>query len=90
MLKQIIATVAMILSVANIGNVQYAKVDSVEYCESMDYYSTTFETHDGNLWVVDDYITVVGADCLLVMDDKGTESIFDDEVKMVLTFTATK
>lgn len=90
MLKQIIAMVAMILNMANIGNVQYAKVDSVEYCEPMDYYSTTFETHDGNLWVVDDYIAVIGADCLLVMDDKSTESIFDDEVKMVLTFTATK
>lgn len=86
MLNQIIMMIVIILNMANIGYVRPAVVDSVDYHAPSECYSTTFESTDGNLWTVDDYVADVGRDCLLVMDSKGTPDITDDEIRFVLTF----
>lgn len=45
-------------------------------------YGTLFQSEDGNVWAVDGdhyYGSVV-----LIMDNKGTESIYDDEIFAVI------
>ena len=46
---------------------------------------TVFEDTEGNLWDSYDQIPE-GKYCYLIMDDRGTENINDDRIKMIVQF----
>ena len=50
------------------------------YYEDGDYISMEFTDETGNMWIVDDCVCNLGAECLLTFDTKNTEEIEDDEI----------
>lgn len=83
MFKKIIAAIAAILAVANIGSVKTAE------CVALINHGTgvttaVYQTDDGNQWETDQ-ISPIGTSALLVMDDMGTENMADDEIKLIVT-----
>ncbi len=56
---------------------------SVEYTE--EHCLMEIETSDGNLWIVEDYIAPIGAECTVVFNTHGTSEVFDDSIKTIIT-----
>lgn len=82
-MKKIIAAIAAILTVANIGSVKTATcVALIEHGTGVT--TAVYQTADGNQWETD-RISTIGTSALLVMDDMGTENMADDEIKMIVT-----
>ena len=82
-MKKIIAAIAAILTVANIGSVKTAE------CVALINHGTgvttaVYQTDDGNQWETDQ-ISPVGTSALLVIDDMNTEDVKDDEIKLIIT-----
>lgn len=82
-MKKIIAAIAAILTVANIGSVETAScVELIEHKSGVT--TAIYQTDDGNQWETDQ-ISPVGTSALLVIDDMNTENIKDDEIKLIIT-----
>lgn len=82
-MKKIIAAIAAILTVANIGSVKTATcVALIEHGTGVT--TAVYQTADGNQWETDQ-TSPVGTSALLVIDDMDTEDIKDDEIKLIVT-----
>lgn len=76
MCSLILAT--MLTLSCHVNTIKPVKIESTgESCIGID------ENGDG--WVWDETNVKVGDECILLMDDKGTEDKADDEIKIVIT-----
>jgi hypothetical protein len=92
MLRVLSFIVSMVFAVLGSGepgeSARYDRgvVVSSVYNEAVgDFYTTTIETSDGNLWVLEDVIAPVGSSCIVEFDTMGTATVFDDVIVSIIT-----
>ena len=85
---KLITIIMFFLSLFPSGNIEYVQGVATEkwYHEDGDYCSMVIVDTNGEEWIIEDSVAALGCDCIMQIDNNGTEDLYDDEVIEVIYF----